>query len=79
VTLPCRVKNKRGALQWTRDGFGLGIDRNLTGFHRYNMIGMFGSDEEGKVYFLVQKICCCFDTLIIVQYELKTYSLNIKK
>lgn len=45
VTLPCRVVNKRGVLQWTRDDFGLGTDRNLTGYHRYHMTG---SDEEGK-------------------------------
>ena len=45
VTLPCRVKNKRGSLQWTRDGFGLGIERNLTGFDRYHMSG---DDEEGE-------------------------------
>jgi hypothetical protein len=45
VTLPCRVVNKRGELQWTRDDFGLGTDRNLTGFKRYHMSG---SDEEGK-------------------------------
>lgn len=45
VTLPCRVKNKRGMLQWTRDGFGLGVERNLTGFDRYHMSGI---DEEGK-------------------------------
>lgn len=45
VTLPCRVVNKKGVLQWTRDGFGLGTDRNLTGYHRYRMSG---SDEEGK-------------------------------
>ena len=45
VTLPCRVKNKRGMLQWTRDGFGLGVERNLTGFDRYHMSG---TDEEGK-------------------------------
>ena len=44
VTLPCQVENKRGMLQWTRDGFGLGVERNLTGFERYHMIG---SDEEG--------------------------------
>ena len=44
VTLPCRVKNKRGMLQWTRDGFGLGVERNLTGFDRYHMSGI---DEEG--------------------------------
>ncbi|XP_067007432.1 irregular chiasm C-roughest protein isoform X2 [Anabrus simplex] len=44
VTLPCRVVNKTGALQWTKDDFGLGTHRNLSGFDRYRMIG---SDEEG--------------------------------
>merc|ERR1719150_3603050 len=44
VTLPCRVENKVGALQWTRDDFGLGLNRNLKGFERYRMSG---SDEEG--------------------------------
>lgn len=45
VTLPCRVINKSGVLQWTKDDFGLGPHRNLTGYERYKMIG---SDEEGK-------------------------------
>lgn len=44
VTLPCRVVNKQGVLQWTRDDFGLGSDRLLEGFKRYIMTG---SDEEG--------------------------------
>ena len=45
VTLPCRVVNKQGVLQWTRDDFGLGSERELIGFDRY---AMTGSDEEGK-------------------------------
>lgn len=45
VTLPCRVVGKKGVLQWTRDDFGLGSERELTGFERYKMTG---SDEEGK-------------------------------
>ena len=45
VTLPCRVINKRGVLQWTRDDFGLGSERQLIGFDRYQMTG---SDEEGR-------------------------------
>lgn len=45
VTLPCRVINKSGVLQWTKDDFGLGTHRNLSGFDRYRMIG---SDEEGR-------------------------------
>ncbi|XP_076310496.1 irregular chiasm C-roughest protein-like isoform X2 [Tachypleus tridentatus] len=44
VLLPCRVKNKVGMLQWTREGFGLGSDRELIGFSRYTMVG---NDEEG--------------------------------
>ena len=47
VTLPCQVTNKKGMLQWTRDGFGLGVERNLTGFDRYHMSGM---DEEGRIF-----------------------------
>lgn len=44
VTLPCRVIDKKGVLQWTKDDFGLGAHRNLSGFDRYSMVG---SDEEG--------------------------------
>ncbi|XP_022242354.1 irregular chiasm C-roughest protein-like [Limulus polyphemus] len=44
ILLPCRVQNKVGMLQWTRDGFGLGSDRELIGFPRYTMVG---NDEEG--------------------------------
>lgn len=44
ITLPCRVVNKQGVLQWTKDDFGLGTGRQLSGFDRYSMIG---SDEEG--------------------------------
>lgn len=44
VILPCRVLNKRGVLQWTKDDFGLGTRRHLPAFERYTMIG---SDEEG--------------------------------
>ncbi|XP_011646404.1 irregular chiasm C-roughest protein-like isoform X1 [Pogonomyrmex barbatus] len=44
VTLPCRVLDQKGPIQWTKDDFGLGAVRNLTGYERYAMIG---SDEEG--------------------------------
>lgn len=44
VTLPCRVESKIGSLQWTKDDFGLGTHRNLSGYERYKMIG---SDVEG--------------------------------
>lgn len=47
VTLPCRVLDQKGPVQWTKDDFGLGALRNLTGFERYSMIG---SDEEGNFH-----------------------------
>ncbi len=46
VTLPCRVINKLGSLQWTKDDFALGTHRSLTEFFRYAMIG---SDDEGTI------------------------------
>lgn len=45
VVMACRVLNKSGVLQWTKDDFGLGSDRNLSGFERYSMIG---SEDEGE-------------------------------
>lgn len=44
VVLPCRVINKQGVLQWTKDDFGLGTHRNLSAFDRYTMIG---SESDG--------------------------------
>jgi len=37
VRLPCAVKNKTGECQWTKDGFGLGTDPDLSGFSRYTL------------------------------------------
>lgn len=45
VVMACRVLNKGGVLQWTKDDFGLGSDRNLSGFERYSMIG---TEDEGQ-------------------------------
>ena len=39
ITLPCVVQNKKGLLQWTKDGFGLGVARDLPGYPRYTMTG----------------------------------------
>ena len=52
VTLPCRVHNKIGIIQWTRDGFGLGDTRDLSGYSRYRLIG---SDDESKENFMFWK------------------------
>ena len=46
--LPCVIKNQVGQVRWTKDTFGLGEDRNLTGFPRYTIIG----DKENGNYTL---------------------------
>ncbi|MPC71105.1 Irregular chiasm C-roughest protein [Portunus trituberculatus] len=46
VTLPCKIADRKGAVQWTKDGFGLGTDKDLLGFSRYRM----NVDETAGVY-----------------------------
>lgn len=47
------MENKAGQLQWTKDDFGLGLHRDLSGYERYKMIG---SDEEGKFFVFIVKV-----------------------
>jgi len=37
VILQCKVGNREGVLQWTKDGFGLGTTSDLPGFPRYTL------------------------------------------
>lgn len=60
VVLPCRVINKMGHLQWTKNGFGLGTERELFGFSRYAMIG---SDDEGDFSLRIQPVSLLDDGL----------------
>ena len=39
LVLGCSVADQVGELQWTRDDFGLGTDRELVGYSRYKMVG----------------------------------------
>jgi len=45
VVLPCKVDFKQGLLQWTKDGFGLGVNRDLPGYSTYTMVG---KEEDGE-------------------------------
>lgn len=53
VLLACRVVNKMGAIQWTRDSFGLGMERELVGYPRYEMTG---NDEEGDFSLQIRNV-----------------------
>ena len=37
LSLPCQVAERAGAVQWTRDSFGLGVNTSLPGFPRYRL------------------------------------------
>ncbi|KAK6762819.1 hypothetical protein RB195_023502 [Necator americanus] len=45
VALKCRVNNQKGSVQWMKNGFGLGVDRQLKFFPRYSMIGSTSRGE----------------------------------
>ncbi|KAK6033676.1 immunoglobulin domain protein [Ostertagia ostertagi] len=45
VVLKCKVDNQKGAVQWMKNGFGLGVDRQLKFFPRYSMIGSASKGE----------------------------------
>lgn len=53
ILLPCRVVNKQGVLQWTKDDFGLGAHRNLSAFERYTMIGQ---DDNGDYTLQIENL-----------------------
>jgi len=48
VSLPCRVADLAGQLQWTKDDFALGTNRNLS-YHGYPRYAMTGSDANGNI------------------------------
>lgn len=64
VTLACSVINKLGVLQWTRDGFGLGTERNLVGYERYRMQG---SEEEGDYTLVIDHVTLEDDSIFQCQ------------
>ncbi|VDK49658.1 unnamed protein product [Anisakis simplex] len=45
VVLNCRVEAQQGAVQWVKNGFGLGNDRQLSAFKRYSMEGSTSKGE----------------------------------
>ena len=49
VTLACSVENRQGELQWTRDDFGLGTDRQLAAYTRYTMRGGEGGSWDLEI------------------------------
>ncbi|XP_059140108.1 irregular chiasm C-roughest protein-like isoform X2 [Physella acuta] len=49
----CTITELDGDVQWTKGGFGLGIDRELEGFERYSMVG---SERRGEYNLLIRNV-----------------------
>ena len=77
------VTNKVGVLQWTKDGFGLGVQRELPGFPRYSMVGDQQAGDfsleisalapEDDAVFQCQvgvEICCSLKKSEIIEIEI---------
>lgn len=45
------MEDRQGEVQWTKDGFGLDVTRDLSGYPRYKMIG---ADSAGIKYTLIK-------------------------
>lgn len=80
VILPCRIINRQGIIQWTKDDFGLGVRRRLSGFDRYSMIG---SDEEGDYSLQIYPVVLDDDAKFQCQaspgqHGLLTYTYNFQ-
>merc|ERR1712013_41520 len=49
LQLECVVENRKGQCQWTKDGFGLGLDPDIPGFPRFSMSDMLEVEEGEEV------------------------------
>jgi len=62
--IPCEVANRRGRVQWTKDGLTLGYDRNLPGFARYSVLG---SDDTGEYSLKIANVSMIDDAVFECQ------------
>ncbi|KAF7665013.1 hypothetical protein LDENG_00158060 [Lucifuga dentata] len=52
VTLPCTIPGYHGMVLWLRDGMALGVNRDLSGYPRYDIIG---DHSKGEYHLLIQR------------------------
>ncbi|XP_044078372.1 kin of IRRE-like protein 3 isoform X4 [Siniperca chuatsi] len=52
VTLPCSIPGYHGMVLWLRDGMALGVNRDLSGYPRYDIVG---DHRKGEYHLLIQR------------------------
>uniref|UniRef100_A0AAV2J931 Ig-like domain-containing protein n=1 Tax=Knipowitschia caucasica TaxID=637954 RepID=A0AAV2J931_KNICA len=52
VTLPCSIPGYHGMVLWLRDGMALGVNRDMSGYPRYDIVG---DHSKGEYHLLIQR------------------------
>uniref|UniRef100_A0A8C5C7Z7 Kirre like nephrin family adhesion molecule 3a n=1 Tax=Gadus morhua TaxID=8049 RepID=A0A8C5C7Z7_GADMO len=52
VTLPCSIPGYHGMVLWLRDGMALGVNRDVSGYPRYDIVG---DHSKGEYHLLIQR------------------------
>ncbi|XP_066507537.1 kin of IRRE-like protein 3 [Hoplias malabaricus] len=52
VTLPCAITGYHGMVLWVKDGLALGVNRDLSGYPRY---GVIGDHSKGEYHLHIQR------------------------
>ncbi|KAF4082297.1 hypothetical protein AMELA_G00149950 [Ameiurus melas] len=52
VTLPCSITGYHGMVLWVKDGLALGVNRDMSGYPRYDVVG---DHSKGEYHLLIQR------------------------
>uniref|UniRef100_A0A8C9ST05 Kirre like nephrin family adhesion molecule 3 n=1 Tax=Scleropages formosus TaxID=113540 RepID=A0A8C9ST05_SCLFO len=64
VTLPCSIPGYHGIVLWVKDGLALGVNRDLSGYPRYAVVG---DHDEGEYHLRIQRVELVDDALFECQ------------
>ncbi|XP_062870810.1 kin of IRRE-like protein 3 [Trichomycterus rosablanca] len=53
VTLPCTITGYHGMVLWVKDGLALGVNRDMSGYPRYDVVG---DHSKGEYHLLIQRV-----------------------
>ncbi|XP_023680415.1 kin of IRRE-like protein 3 isoform X3 [Paramormyrops kingsleyae] len=64
VTLPCSIPGYHGIVLWVKNGLALGVNRDLSGYPRYTVVG---DHDEGEYHLHIQRVDLSDDALFECQ------------
>ncbi|XP_028839422.1 kin of IRRE-like protein 3 isoform X2 [Denticeps clupeoides] len=64
VTLPCSIPGYHGIVLWVKDGLALGVNRDVSGYPRYDVVG---DHSKGEYHLLIERTELADDALFECQ------------